>query len=74
MDREQLHQDYRSAVELAGGASAYGRIVGVSKQAVSQALDRGAIMPAEHVLKVCRALSLTPSRLRPDLYPEGSVL
>lgn len=70
MDTDLLHREFADAVKTAGGFAPYARLVGKSKQAVSQSIGRGSIMPPDHVLKVEAALGISRSRLRPDLYPE----
>jgi len=55
------------AVKAAGGASALGRSLGITSQAISQ----WDIVPAERVIAVERATDgkITRYELRPDLYP-----
>ncbi len=55
------------AIELAGGPSALGRELGVSKQAVSQ-WER---IPADKVWPVVNIIGgqIQPHELRPDIFP-----
>jgi len=56
-----------NAIRQSGSASALGKLVGVSKMAVSLWRSNG--IPAERVLQVFEATGVTPHELRPDLYP-----
>lgn len=59
-----------NAIRRSGSASSLGKLVGVSKMAVSLWRSNG--IPAERVLKVFEATGVTPHELRPDLYPNPS--
>ena len=57
------------AVDLIGGQSAMGRLIGVSQASVWRWVDLKKHLPAEHVLKVEAATGVSRHDLRPDLYP-----
>lgn len=58
------------AVSKIGGPKKVGDLVGISGQAVSQ----WEFCPDAHVLPVADASGVPATRLRPDRYPEGTVL
>ena len=57
------------AVDLIGGQSAMGRLIGVSQASVWRWVDRKEHLPAEHVLKVEERPGFSRHDLRPDIYP-----
>lgn len=57
------------AVEIAGGQSAFARLVGVSQPTVWAWLDKSRPLPAEFVLKTEAETGISRHDLRPDLYP-----
>lgn len=61
------------AVDLIGGQSAMGRLIGVSQASVWRWVDLEKHLPAEHVLKVEAATGVSRHDLRPDLYPREDV-
>lgn len=69
MDTDLLHGEFVAAIARLGGNAAYARVAGVTRQAVSLAVKKRAIMPGRHVVPVARALGAPRSRFRPDLYP-----
>jgi DNA-binding transcriptional regulator YdaS (Cro superfamily) len=69
MDREKLHKSFRSVIAQVGGVPEYARLVSKSRQAIWQLLNRGSIMPADHVIRAEHATGVDRSVLRPDLYP-----
>lgn len=56
------------AIEKAGGASAVGRALGISPQAVGQWKR----VPAERVIAVEGLSGVSRHRIRPDIYPSPS--
>ncbi|RYG75683.1 MAG: hypothetical protein EON59_17960 [Alphaproteobacteria bacterium] len=63
------HQALRRAVTVAGSQLAFERITGVRQQNVSNWLRRGALLPAEHVIRTEQATGISRHDLRPDIYP-----
>ncbi len=62
-------QALRRAVALIGSQTNMGRALGISQAAVSKWLKGGAVLPAEHVLRVEAHTGISRHELRPDLYP-----
>src|SRR5688572_29910523 len=52
-----------------GPAGAVAKVVGCTRQATKQVLDRGGICPPHWVLAISDASGVARSALRPDLYP-----
>ena len=74
MAREALQE----AVDVVGGQSELGRLIGVKQQRISKwlLLSKDEVPPAEFVRAIVEAScskggSVTAHDLRPDLYPEG---
>jgi DNA-binding transcriptional regulator YdaS (Cro superfamily) len=63
------NQVLREAVAAVGSQSAFGRLIGVTQQAVFKWLRDCKPLPAEHVLKAEAATGISRHDLRPDLYP-----
>ena len=59
----------QKAIEAAGGMAALARQLGITVQAVSQWTQ----VPADRVVAVSRATHVSPTVLRPDLYPKDLV-
>lgn len=59
----------RAAVKAAGSQQAFADICGVSQTAVWKWLQSSKRLPAEHVLRVEAATSVSRHHLRPDIYP-----
>ena len=57
------------AVEIAGGQSAFARLVGVKQPSVWAWLNHKKPLPAEYVLGVEAATGVSRHDLRPDIYP-----
>ena len=71
-DKTSAHDPYTSLVDAiaeAGGQNATARLLGVSEPTVHLWLRDRKPMPAEHVLKIETATSVSRHDLRPDLYP-----
>jgi DNA-binding transcriptional regulator YdaS (Cro superfamily) len=58
-----------AAVSMAGGQSAFARLVGVSQTSVWRWIEYRKVLPAEHVLCAEAATGVSRHDLRPDLYP-----
>ena len=56
-----------TAIRSAGSASKLGAVLGISKMSVSLWKKNG--IPADRVIPIYNATSITPHELRPDLYP-----
>lgn len=69
MDREQAHQAFARAVELAGSQSALERPGVLSQQVISYRMKKRLECPAEAVLWVEERTGVSRHELRPDLYP-----
>lgn len=59
----------RKAVRVAGGQSAFGRLIGKRQSTVFEWLKLGKPLPAEYVRLVEQKLGVSRFELRPDLYP-----
>jgi DNA-binding transcriptional regulator YdaS (Cro superfamily) len=57
------------AIEIAGGQSALGRLIGVRQCNVWGWLNRNKKVPAGMVLKIEKATGVSKHDLRPDIYP-----
>jgi DNA-binding transcriptional regulator YdaS (Cro superfamily) len=64
-----MHEALERAVELAGGQSAFARILGVTQPTVWAWLNSAKKLPAEHVLKTEAETGVSRHDLRPDIYP-----
>lgn len=71
LDSISPQQALALAINRMGSQAALARLVGVSQQAVSNWVNDGAELPAEHVLKVEAATRVLRHDLRPDIYPRG---
>ena len=58
------HMDVKKIIADLGGAQKVAALVGVSFQAVYQWKK----VPAEHVLKISKALGVSPKKIRPDVF------
>lgn len=58
-----------AAVSIAGGQSAFARLVGVSQTSVWRWIENRKLLPAEHVLCAEHGTGVSRHDLRPDLYP-----
>lgn len=58
----------RAAVELVGSQAAMARLLGISQPTVWNWLDKGKLLPAEHVHAVATATGISKERLRPDIF------
>jgi DNA-binding transcriptional regulator YdaS (Cro superfamily) len=58
-----------TAVSIAGGQSAFGRLIGKSQSTVWDWIRYKRPLPAEHVLTAERETGVSRHELRPDLYP-----
>ena len=61
----------KKAVEVAGGQTALGNLVGVSQGHIWSWLNRSRKCPPEKVLQVERATGVSRHELRPDIYGSG---
>ncbi len=69
--RREAEKALREAIEKIGGPKKVGDLCdGISGQAVSQ----WGICPDRWVLRISKESGTTATRLRPDLYPEGTML
>lgn len=57
------------AIEVAGGQSALGRLIGVRQQAIYSWVHGTGRAPAERVLAIEKATGVPRHELRPDIYP-----
>lgn len=62
------HITLKQAVERIGGQTKTGSILGVSQQIVQYHLTNKRY-PAEWVIPLAEVLGVSPTALRPDLYP-----
>lgn len=62
----------QKAIEVAGGQTALGQLIGKDQRTIWAWLNRTKKVPAEMVIPIEKALNGSVSRhhLRPDLYPE----
>lgn len=63
----------KKAVEIAGGQTALGRLIGRDQGTIWAWLNKTRKVPAEEVLKIEAATSVSRYELRPDLYPQGNI-
>jgi DNA-binding transcriptional regulator YdaS (Cro superfamily) len=63
---------FQRAVELAGGQSAFGRLIGKAQTSVSDRLNSGKPIWHDKVLLTEEKTGVSRHDLRPDLYPRES--
>lgn len=59
----------REAIEIAGGQTALGRLIGEDQGTIWAWLNTTKKVPAEAVLPIEAAVGVSRHKLRPDLYP-----
>lgn len=63
------HEALLEGVRIAGSQGAFGRLIGVSQQAVSQMIaKKKGLSSAEYVPLAVQATGIPPERWRPDIY------
>ena len=73
MIREAAHQAFCRAVTIAGGQTAYAKIVGVSQQYVSKRIRQRRVVPVGWIEPTETVTGVGPHELRPDLYPVDDI-
>ncbi|MDK2757530.1 MAG: helix-turn-helix domain-containing protein [Blastomonas fulva] len=69
IDRESSLQAFHQAIDIVGGQSAFGRLIGRSQSTVWDWVDRKKLLPPEYVLTIEAATGISKHELRPDIYP-----
>ena len=60
---------FHRAIQIVGGQSALGRLIGKPQSTVWEWVDRKKPLPAEFVLTIEAATGISRHELRPDIYP-----
>ncbi|WP_110300361.1 helix-turn-helix domain-containing protein [Blastomonas natatoria] len=66
---ESSVQAFHRAIQVVGGQSALGRLIGKPQSTVWEWVDRKKPLPAEFVLTIEHATGISRHELRPDIYP-----
>lgn len=72
VDHESAIEALRRAVALIGSQSATARLLGVTQATVSKWLSKGQLLPADHVIAVEKATSISRHDLNPVIYPRDA--
>lgn len=60
---------FAAAVQIAGGQTEFGKLVGCTQGNIWQLLKKKSSLPAQYVLKAENGTGVSRHDLRPDLYP-----
>lgn len=69
VELESSVQAFHRAIQIVGGQSALGRLIGRPQSTVWEWVDRKKPLPAEFVLTIEAATGISRHELRPDIYP-----